>query len=183
MRNQPVHSFGTHASFMRNAVLWVTRALGETIRQRATGQRRGIVFAIYRQTPDAPPRLLGIVPVGSVHPYRVSVFVQFVQEKVRRLTRHQGHVSSFQSRNLRQNKYAGAIVANGYYLVVSGLSDDLADEAIAIVAAYKLGLLDLVQAAYLASISGNALCETVLASMQQGIKLPHYETECFREAA
>jgi hypothetical protein len=86
-------------------------------------------------------------------------YSKFSYEKNERLFNNSGDVSSWQSRNPETDAWGGSIRAEeGVLLSFSGLPE-LADEAIVLVIAVGLGLLEFDTASYIVSISSNIYFE------------------------
>ena len=73
--------------------------------------------------------------IGSVSGDKAEKYCAFAQEKARRLASRPDHVSSWQSRNPKKEKYGGAIRYWGFIHSFSGFSE-LGDEALMLLASY-----------------------------------------------
>lgn len=112
-------------------------------------------------------RISGIVLlvalIGGCSADKVNDYLVFSQEKGWRLFLNYGHLSSFQTRNENEKKWAGAIVAGNYIISFSGLPE-LGDEAVMIVLASKLGWLDSETAKAIVAISSNPFFPTEIGN-------------------
>ena len=82
------------------------------------------------------PKLLMLV--GSVSVIKAPKYLQFAQEKARRLSLHEDHRTSRESRDPEKDQYGGAVYVNGDIFSLSGLPERL-DEAVVIVVASLVG--------------------------------------------
>ncbi len=94
--------------------------------------------------------------IGTIKPGKRALAKRRAQEKPRRLSRHRDHVSSYQSRNEKRDRWGGAIAARNFYLSFSGLPE-LCDEALVLIVGRTLGLLTDRQARQIAGKSKNGL--------------------------
>ena len=94
--------------------------------------------------------------IGRINPGKRNLAKKRAQEKPRRLNAHPNHVSSYQSRNEKRDRWGGAIATRNCYLSFSGLPE-LCDEALVLIVGRKLGLLTDKQARRIAGISKNGL--------------------------
>ncbi|MFA6190579.1 MAG: hypothetical protein WC711_03705 [Candidatus Staskawiczbacteria bacterium] len=76
-----------------------------------------------------------------------------------RLFAHPKHVSSYQSRNPRQNQGAGAIRAGSVILSFSGLTSEFCNEALVLWVAHVVRWLSVDEAFNIARLSGNPLVD------------------------
>ncbi len=92
-----------------------------------------------------------------------KLFQEGSMEKAMRLHRAAGkrkHVSSYQSRNPEKNKYGGAILAKGKWVIsFSGITEKV-DELIAIRVACRLKVMDENRMNEIFAISGNSLSDS-----------------------
>ena len=105
---------------------------------------------------------------GDLGPIDSEIFLPQSIEKTLRLERNvtsKNHVSSWQSSNIADNQYGGAILAEAHIISVAGLSQ-LGDEAIALAVAMKLGIMSLGKALEIAGISGNALFPDLMDAIE-----------------
>ena len=96
--------------------------------------------------------------VGNCPPEKVEKYYALSHEKAQRLRIHasaHGHVSSWQSQNEAENKFAGAISTGSLVFSFSGLPFGLADEAIMLLAARYCDCMVGLEAIRVARISGN----------------------------
>lgn len=75
-----------------------------------------------------------------------------------------GHVTSGQSRNETNDKYAGAIIVEDYIFSFSGFAPDLADEATMIKAVHILGWISESEAEELGKVNKNEWVGLLLAA-------------------
>ena len=104
---------------------------------------------------DAP---LCIVRLGEPAKEKISKYFEFSLEKASRLSDHRDHVSSWQSRDPENSRWGGAIRAEDYILSFSGLVE-LADEAVLVNSAFKLGMITGEACSRIKEASGNDLIE------------------------
>ena len=103
--------------------------------------------------------------VGELPRDEVSECHRFSQEKACRLLTHDGHSTSWQSRNVQAQKYGGAIrLPSGHVLSFSGLPEHL-DEVFCICLAQHMGWLDESGGAKLMKYSENPLDVSKIMSM------------------
>ncbi len=120
----------------------------------------------YLSVTDYIGRIQGPTLVGIVEGDKMEKYQQFSQEKVERLQERNWENSSWESRCPEENKWGGA--ARVYYCAdayqrwivfsFSGLPE-LADEALMLAVAVRLGIMDEKDARYIAGISSNPLFE------------------------
>ena len=103
---------------------------------------------------------LGTPPIGKLVKY-----CEFAQEKVERLSHRPSHLSSWQSRDTKVDKWGGAIKAGKFLLSFSGLPE-LDDEALCLLVAVDLGLLPLEEARTIALTSNNVGALPLLGSIE-----------------
>jgi len=122
------------------------------------GEKRGggylCITKMKGDIPEDAPFL--IIQVGAPTREKVLKYLEFSQEKALRLSAHPDHISSWQSRDYESNRYGGAIRAEGYILSFSGLTE-LADEAVLVNTAFRLGLISGGRCFEIAKVSGNNL--------------------------
>ncbi len=116
--------------------------------------RTGGYLTILEQWPtdwDVPVlvALVGEIPNKKSRKYR-----DFSFEKAKRLMGHSEHLSSWQSRSPNEDRWGGAVRTDTHILSFSGLPE-LADEALMLALALKLGLLKDRYAATIAMTSDN----------------------------
>lgn len=113
--------------------------------------RRGGYLCVTRRTDG---RMLLIASIGVFPQEKAERYFRFCQEKASRLLAHEGHISSWQTRDEKLDQYGGAIVAGKYILSFSGLPE-LADELIMMGLAQTAGLISPAEARAIAEISQN----------------------------
>jgi hypothetical protein len=92
---------------------------------------------------------------------KADQYFTFSMEKARRLQANPDHYTSFQSRDEKSDKYAGAILCRvNTILSFSGLPE-LADEALMIFVAFKAGWIDEKEVLRLSGISQNPYVEKI----------------------
>lgn len=91
-------------------------------------------------------------------------YFSFSREKILRLKAHPEHISSFQSRDIEKEMYAGAIRAIRCILSLSGLPE-LGDEAVMLVVALDLDLIKYDEAVKIAAISKNQFFQPLYGKM------------------
>ncbi len=138
------------------------------------GDTGGVVLVGWHvEAHDASPTL-----IGEFHGSPPEVFSSVAMEKYSRLyqwgpdrNKVGGHISAWQSRDVSGDykKYGGAIVAGGFILSFSGLSEYL-DEAIVTVAAHLCGLIDQGQMFEIAVISNNPLTAKLCNAVSQRLR-------------
>jgi hypothetical protein len=101
-------------------------------------EHHGGYFTIADVKTGAPLLIKGI---GHVLPEKFEKYAMLSQEKARRLASHPDHVTSAQSRDPDQMRYAGAVSAKNYIFSFSGM-DEEHDEALCLSVAFKLSLLN-----------------------------------------
>lgn len=124
-------------------------------------QRNGGYLCVFHNFNGAGGREENLIPLVIM---RIGIPIQdkeekyflLCQEKARRLMANPEHLSSWQSRNVEEERYGGAIRTPNYILAFSGLTEK-ADEAILVNAALELEMLDISSASAIASHSGNEL--------------------------
>ncbi|EKD47335.1 MAG: hypothetical protein ACD_66C00109G0002 [uncultured bacterium] len=126
-----------------------TRKIGAT--------RRGGFLTVYQYDGQNGPYLL-TVRIGLSGPQCAWRNSGLSQEMASRLARFQRYAlkksSSWQTRNVQENMFGGAISARDHVLAFSGLGE-LYDEALMLALAISLELLDMSQAHEIAQISAN----------------------------
>jgi hypothetical protein len=80
------------------------------------------------------------------------------QEKASRLSKSPSDISSYQTRDATADKWGGAVRAGSIVISFSGLPE-LADEAVSVYVARRMGLMDKSQMQKVANISGNRYIE------------------------
>ena len=98
------------------------------------------------------------IPIGVCPDDRVEKCFRLSLEKGERLFINKTHVSSFQSRDIANKKYGGAITFPNLIISFSGLPE-LVDEAVMLVLAYKLGWMDWAGVQNIITISQNPFFE------------------------
>lgn len=95
--------------------------------------------------------------IGEVSPEKNSQYEFHATEKAARLARYPDHVSSWQSRDEKNDKWGGAIRARHSDIIFSfsGLPWE-ADEALVLMLAVRVNVATTLQAAEIAQISGNS---------------------------
>lgn len=132
-------------------------ALRYVVEHADTGGRAGGYFGLFpkeRFGKIAPAEVFKTI--GNIKPGKRALAKKRAQEKPRRLITHPGHVSSYQSRNEKRDRWGGAIATRDYYLSFSGLPE-LCDEALTLIVGRTLGMLSDRQARRIAGISKNGL--------------------------
>lgn len=102
-------------------------------------------------------------PVGEISSAKALDYSYFSQEKAIRLNRLNflhGHLSSYESRIEKAEKYGGAIVADKYILSFSGLPEKC-DEALMLWLAFHLGLLTIEECDHIARLNNNTTYEQI----------------------
>lgn len=103
-------------------------------------------------------RILLIAQIGECPDIiKAEKYRKFSIEKGQRLhnwNKHQGHLSSWQSRNEEKKRYAGAIVAYDFILSFSGLPE-LGDEAVMMLLAFFLNWANYNDIVTITKISNN----------------------------
>jgi hypothetical protein len=118
----------------------------------ACPERKGGYFCILEENFSTP---LIIARVGVIEAEgEASKYFGFVQEKARRLWVAHSHRSSWQSRNVEENKFGGAVRVGGLIISFSGLTES-ADEIISLGLAYVLGVADKSDIFAISKISAN----------------------------
>ncbi|MFA5052278.1 MAG: hypothetical protein WC544_04465 [Patescibacteria group bacterium] len=105
--------------------------------------------------------------VGNPAHGKAERYRQLSVEKALRLleTNEQfGHVTSWQSRDEQADKWGGAIIIGDFILSFSGFSPDLADEAVMIRAAHRLGWLNADEAESFANMNDNEWTRLLMAA-------------------
>jgi hypothetical protein len=113
----------------------VQQAIGLFAGDKEWAGREGGAFCLANAGLGIPYR---VALVGHPNPEKVSKYVDFCQEKSRRLAFNLNHVSSWESRNPDADQYGGAIRCQILILSFSGFPE-LGDEAIMLKAAQTLG--------------------------------------------
>jgi hypothetical protein len=103
-------------------------------------------------------RVLLAFQVGNCPSEKVQKYHSLSNEKALRLRSFsiEGHVSSWQSRDECAGHWGGAILAGNVIFSFSGLPEELADEAVMLIAAVWCGFMTAGQAIATAKISGNS---------------------------
>ena len=91
---------------------------------------------------------------GETSRSELGTYIALAREKALRLASHPGDWSSWQSRNLNANQYAGALKVGKFILSFSGFKEEQ-DEAAMLVLAMNVGLMDGGPAAMIAQMSKN----------------------------
>ena len=83
--------------------------------------------------------ILAIIACGKIPEEKKALYLKFSQEKAQRLFEHLvvGHMTSYESKDDANEKYAGAICGSKYIISFSGHKADV-DEAISISAFYMI---------------------------------------------
>lgn len=113
--------------------------------------RNGFYFCLTDKDSGKP---LVIVEIGTVPEEKISKYLGFSQEKASRLYICSEHLLSWQSRNEKEDKWAGAIKTPTHIFSCSGLPE-LFDEAVMLVSAVKVGHLNIDEAYEMSQISGS----------------------------
>jgi len=122
----------TLVSACQTMLVTMLREFGE---REDWGGRKGGYFCVADGLTGTP---LLIALVGQVPLEKVEKYMEFAQEKARRLSSRIGDVSSWESRNLDHNQYGGAIRVENKIFSFSGLPE-LADEALMLSVALMYG--------------------------------------------
>ena len=99
-------------------------------------------------------RILLAVQIGECPPHKASEYFKFSLEKGERLFHHSNHVSSWQSRDDKNEKWGGAIIAGNYIVLFSGFPE-LLDEAVVLVLSLFFCWISHEKATGIAKISNN----------------------------
>lgn len=92
---------------------------------------------------------------GEMSDEKAEKYSHFAREKALRLAGHPSTCSSWQTRNLGENKFSGAIRGRLHILSFSGFPE-LLDEAAMLVLAIETRQLDITEATLIAQMSGNS---------------------------
>jgi hypothetical protein len=95
-----------------------------------------------------------VVSIGKVAEEKLGKYFLLCQEKARRLAEHPEHLSSWQSRDERMDRFGGAIRTKRYILSFSGLPQKL-DEASMLAVAGRFGLMNRGEIEAIAAVSEN----------------------------
>lgn len=151
------HPFGVSPLHPEHVLKIAREALRYVCGHAETDGRSGGYFGLF---PKVRSHRLGTPVVfqiiGRINPNKRGLAKRRAQEKPRRLNQHPDQVSSYQSRDEKQDRWGGAIATRNYYLSFSGLPE-LCDEALTLIVARTLGLLNDRQARRIAGISKNRL--------------------------
>ena len=109
--------------------------------------------------------ILLISKIGICPPEKVERYLNFSQEKAKRLFADTASSSSFQSRDPDNDKYAGAIRVRSVILSFSGLPE-LADEALMVFVALSAGWISEVEALRFSTISDNDYIKAIVIFMR-----------------
>ncbi len=116
--------------------------------------RKGCVLTIAKEKENLMKNV-----VGEISDYNRSVeFTNFSQEKAIRLEAHPDHVSSYQTADIPEGLYPGAVRAGKFIVSISGFPA-LVDEAMSLVLAYSCGWLKLSEARKISGLSNNPFFE------------------------
>lgn len=115
--------------------------------------RRGGYLCVARVN-DGIATPVVIALVGELPDLKLERCIYLCQEKMHRLADHPDHASAWQSRDPKEKKYGGAIRAGDFILSFSGLPE-LADEALILGVAVRLGIMNRDAADLVAEISDN----------------------------
>ena len=77
-----------------------------------------------------------------------------------------GHLTSFESRDLDNGKWGGAIVADAFIISLSGLPEQ-ADEAVMLIVAVELDLLSMINASEIAEKNNNEIFKVLAEYMMR----------------
>lgn len=118
--------------------------------------RFGGYLCVYDSTqlPGQPPMM--ILRIGEPDENKLTRSFSLCQEKAGRLLANPTHLSSWQTRDVQQGRYGGAIRTKDHVLAFSG-HIETADEAVLVNAACALGWLERSTAGAIASFSNNEL--------------------------
>lgn len=131
----------------------------------------GIIAELNAQLPESDRRDSGylcvqrveqeladvIIKIGEPVPSKGRKSIAICQEKAGRLQSRPKDISSWQSRNIADFQYGGAIkIGDDFIVSLSGLIE-LADEAALVIFAYRLQLINWQEAKAIAEISNNHL--------------------------
>jgi len=117
-------------------------------------RRDGGYFCIQRTTEELPDV---IIKIGQPTAEKGIKSLLFCQEKAGRLRSNPDHVSSWQSRKPDDAQYGGAIkIGDDFIVALSGLIES-ADEAVLVIFAYRLQLINWKEAEAIAEASENRL--------------------------
>lgn len=121
--------------------------------------RTGGYMTVLSLTDRPPTTALLVAEIGELtDPEKIKKYHDFSREKADRLRLNiaMGHSSSWQSRNPDENHWGGAIRAGGAILSFSGLPE-LADEALTLEVARRLGMLSHELCLQIAQTSNNEI--------------------------
>ena len=111
-------------------------------------------------------QLITLTQIGQVPDKKKPKYAQFAQEKAVRLSKHSQHVSSWQSRNPREDMWGGAIRSSQFIFSFSGLPEEW-DEACTLVIAHDVGELDNIEFNAIARISQNQFAASLKKSVAE----------------
>lgn len=149
-----------------NAYAAAQAALKYVLTHMDADERVGGYFAIFQRDPSGKVgKALVLEIIGTIIPEKISLYCRLVREKVNRLSRHTGEISSWLSRDPDNDQWGGAIIAENYYVSFSGLPE-LCDEAIVLITARILGIISGYDAMRIAEISNNELYKQWASSAQ-----------------
>lgn len=119
-------------------------------------QRHGGFVCVFHHTHvvGCPPELL--MRYGEPDAKKALHYAQLCEEKARRLAQNPQHLSSWQSRDEKLDRWGGAIRVPDYIISFSGLPE-LADEALMLKTALVLRVIDLRYANKVADLSNNTI--------------------------
>lgn len=127
-------------------------------RLQETDRRNGGYLCVFDADQEATEPPLAIIRVGEPVVERAGKYFELCQEKARRLLNNPDHLSSWQTRDLENSQYGGAIRAIGCVLGFSGCVE-LVDEAILVNGGFFQGLVDGGTATKISHISHNELID------------------------
>jgi hypothetical protein len=149
---------------INNGKIWVSdvgeilryleTALDELSKNGGMAENKNRGYFSIRRRGDG--RILLLAQIGECPSDKEDKYKTLCLEKGWRLFRKKRHLSSWQSRNEKANKYAGAICAGPLIFSFSGLSE-LVDEAAMLLIAFDLGVISLRTYRRIAKISANPL--------------------------
>lgn len=113
--------------------------------------RQGGYFTIVDR---AIEQVLLVSRIGQIKTEEANNYLLFSQEKARRLMLSPDHISSWQSRDPKNDKWGGAIKTPEFILSFSGLPE-LGDEAVMLLTAWDLNWLKSAEVLLIAEKSSN----------------------------
>lgn len=103
---------------------------------------------------------------GKIGPIDDEIFLPQTMEKTGRLNRNNNHLSSWQSKNIPNNQYGGAVRTRVHIVAVAGLGQ-LGDEAVALAFAVRRDLSSQKKAKEIATISNNFLFLPLMTAIKK----------------